>query len=73
MVNRNIEETLDLVGVQVHGNQTVDARHTQQVGNEFGSDANSWLVLPVLTCPTEVGDYCIDSACRCSFCGIYHE
>ena len=31
MVNRNIEETLNLVSVQVHCHQTVDTSYTQQV------------------------------------------
>ena len=38
MIDGHIEEALDLVGMEVHGDQTVDACHTQQVSHELGCD-----------------------------------
>ena len=38
MINRNIEETLFLVGMEVNGHQAVDASDAQQVGHKFSTD-----------------------------------
>jgi hypothetical protein len=35
MVHRNIEKTLDLVGVQVNRNNPISPRDAQKVGNHF--------------------------------------
>ena len=56
MVYWYIKESLNLVGVQVHRNNSVYSCHAQQVGYQFGSDAYSWLVFSVLSCPTEIGN-----------------
>lgn len=56
VVDRHIEESLDLVGMQIHGDETVDTGYAEQVSYELGTDAHTGLVLAVLTCPTEVGD-----------------
>ena len=73
MIYRNIEEALYLVGMQVHSNQTVYACHTQQVGNKFCTDADTRLVLSVLSRPSEVRYYGIDSLCRCPLGCINHQ
>ena len=73
MVNRNIEEALNLVGMQVHGNQAVNTSYTKQVGHKFCPDANSWLVLAVLSSPSEIWDDSVDGPCRGSFCRIDHK
>ena len=72
MVNGNVEETLNLVGVQVHRYQPVDAGNAKQVGNKLGSDAYAWFVLTVLTCPSEIRDNGIDGAYRGAFGSINH-
>jgi hypothetical protein len=36
VVDRDIEETLNLVGVQVHGEHALDAHCLQHVGHDFG-------------------------------------
>ena len=38
MINRNIEETLFLISMEVNGHQAVDASDAQQVGHKFSTD-----------------------------------
>ena len=56
MIHRNIEETLNLVCMKVHRNQTVDTCNREQVGHQLSADGNTGFVFSVLTCPTEVRD-----------------
>ena len=58
----NIEEALDLVGVEIHGDEAVDSGHAQKVGDEFGGDRNARFVFAVLTGPSEIGHYGDDGA-----------
>ena len=62
MIDGYIEESLNLVGMEIHGDDTVHTSHAQQVGHQFGTDAHTGLVLTVLSCPSEVGHHCIDGA-----------
>ena len=73
MIDGYIEESLNLVGMQVHRDDTVHTCHTEQVGNELGSDGYTWLVLAVLTSPSEIGDDSIDGAGRGSLGCVDHE
>nr|AFN57676.1 hypothetical protein [uncultured bacterium r_02] len=73
MVDGNVEETLYLVGVQVHRDDTVHTSHTQQVGHQLGADAHTGLVLTVLSGPSEVGDNGVDGSCGGSLGGIDHQ
>ena len=73
MVNWNVEEALNLIGMEVHGDKAVDTGNTKQVGNELCSDAHPWFVLAILSCPTEIGDDSIDTACRCPFGCVDHK
>ena len=57
MVNGHFEEPLDLVGVQVHGNETVDAGCGEKVGHQLGTDGGSRFVLSVLARVAEVGHH----------------
>ena len=57
VVNGNFKETLDLVGVKVHGDEAVDAGCGEQVGHQLGTDGGSRLVLPVLARVAEVGNH----------------
>ncbi len=56
-VDGNDEETLNLVGVEVHRHDAVDTCRNQKVGDEFGSYRHARTVLAVLTRPTEVGHH----------------
>src|SRR5690606_15172826 len=41
VVDRDVEEALDLVGVQVHGQHAVDAGDLQHVGHHLGRDGHA--------------------------------
>ncbi|MPN05200.1 hypothetical protein SDC9_152450 [bioreactor metagenome] len=56
MVNRHIEKALNLIGMQVHGDQSADARSTEHISNQFRSDAHARFIFPVLTRPSEIRD-----------------
>ena len=73
MVDGHVEESLYLVGMQVHRDDAVHACHAEEVGHELCSDADARLVLAVLSGPSEVGDDGVDGSCRCSLGGINHE
>ena len=73
VIYRHVEEALYLIGMQVHRYHTVDACHAEQVGNEFGADRHTRLVLAVLSCPTKVRYYGNDVACRSTLGSVYHE
>jgi len=57
IINRHVEEPLDLAGVQVHGDDMVAAGRLQHVGHEFGGDGRAGFVLFVLARVREVGDH----------------
>ena len=56
VVHRDVEEALDLVGVQVHGQHPVRAGTGDQVGHQLGGDGVAGLGLAVLAGVAEVGD-----------------
>ena len=70
VVNGNFEETLNLVCVQVHGYEAVDAGCGQEVGHQFGADGGSRLVFAVLARVAEVGDHRDDFGGRGAFGGV---
>ena len=73
VVNGHVEESLLLVGMQVHRDEACDAGHSEHVGHELGGDADAGLALAVLAGPSEVGDNGVDGACRSTFRCVYHE
>ena len=73
VVNRYVEETLNLVSMEVHRNKAVNSGDTKQVGHELGADAYPRFVLAVLTCPAEVRDYSDDVTRRSPLGCIYHK
>ena len=73
MVNRDVEEALDLVGVEVAGHYPVNSGGAEEIGHELGSDGNSRLVLPVLPCPSEIRHYGNDFVGGSPFCRIDGE
>ena len=48
VIDGNVEEALDLGGVQVEGQDAVGAGHRQQVGHQLGGDRHAALVLAIL-------------------------
>ena len=73
MVYRHIEESLFLIGMQVHRNQSVYPGHTQHIRHELRTDGHTGFVLTVLPCPTEVGDDGNDTFSRSTFGRIDHQ
>ena len=73
MVDRHIEESLYLIGMQIHGYNPVYTRCTQQVCHELCTDAHTWFVLTILTSPTEVWYHCNDVTGRGTLCRIDHQ
>jgi len=56
MIDRHVEETLDLGGVQVHGQHAIGAGFGDQVCHEFGRDRDTPSVFAVLTGISKIGD-----------------
>src|SRR5690606_10587486 len=73
MVDGNIEETLDLRGVEVHRHDAVRAGGRDQVGNHFGADSYPGFVLTVLPGEAEVGNHRGNVVCRGTFGGVNHQ
>ncbi|MCH7512039.1 MAG: response regulator [Chloroflexi bacterium] len=57
LVDRDVEEALDLPGVQVRRQHAVGARHLDEVREQAGGDRDVRLVLLVGTAVGEVGDH----------------
>ena len=73
MIDRNVEETLNLIGVKVHSNYTVNTSSAQKVGYQLCTNAYTGLILTVLAGPSEVGDNGIDGAGRSTLSCIDHQ
>jgi len=50
VVDGYIEETLDLLTVEIHGQHAVRSGGGEQVGHELGRDRNAGLIFTILTC-----------------------
>ena len=64
VVDRPVEEPLDLAGVEVDGDHAVGARRLDQVGHQLGRDGLARLHLLVLAGVAEVGDDRVDAPGR---------
>ena len=73
VIYRNIKEALNLVGMEVHGDETVDTGNAEQVGYQFSADADTWLVLTILTSPSEVRYNSNNVAGRSTLCCVNHQ
>jgi hypothetical protein len=73
VINRDVEEALDLTGMQIHGDDVIATGRLQHVGNQLGTDWGSGLVLLVLASVGEVGDDGSDTAGTSSLAGIDHD
>ena len=61
MVDGNIEETLDLLSVQVHSQNPTRPRGDEEVGHQFGSNWHPGLVFAILPGITVKGENCGDA------------
>ena len=73
VVDGDVEEALDLAGVQVHGDDVVAARRLQHVGHQLRRDRSPGLVLLVLAGVGEVGDDGGDASRRGRLAGVDHD
>jgi hypothetical protein len=48
VVDRDVEEPLNLLSVQIHRKNPVNPGCHQQIGNQLGSDRNARLILAIL-------------------------
>src|SRR5213079_2371721 len=48
MINRDVEEALHLLRVQIHGEHSAHARRVQQVGDQLGRDRDARLIFTIL-------------------------
>ena len=69
VVDGDVEEALDLAGVQVHGDDVVTPGRLEHVGHELCGDGCARLVLFVLPRVGKVGDDGGDATCRGSLAG----
>ncbi len=72
-VDGNVEESLNLVGVQVHRHDAVHARRLEHVGDQLGADRHAGTVFAVLARPAEIGDHGDDLVGRSAFGGVDHH
>src|SRR3546814_10836772 len=74
VIDWNIEKTLYLVGMQVHGHDAVNAHHLQHIGNHLGRNRNPCGTrAAVLTRIAEIWDGGGNFACRGTAQGIDHD
>ena len=73
VVHRDVKETLNLVGVQVHGQHAVSAGGGDHVGNQLGGDGIAGLGLAVLTGIAEVRNDGGDAAGRSALERVDHN
>jgi hypothetical protein len=73
IINRYIEEALDLRGVQIHRDDVITAGSLEHIGHELRGDGRAGLVFLVLACVWEVGEDGGDAACGGGFAGVDHD
>ncbi len=73
VVNRHIEEALNLVGMKIHGYHTVNTCRHEHVGHEFCGDRHAGFVLAVLTGPAEIRHNGYHRLSRRALGGVNHQ
>ena len=71
MIHRNIEKSLNLVGMQINCDHAVSPGDAQKVGNHLGGKRDPWLFFLVLPAVAVVGNYYVNPMRGCPFEGIY--
>ena len=72
-IDRYVEKSLYLIGMQIHRHDAVDAGGHQQIGDQLGADRHPRAVFAILTGPSEVGHHGYDLVGRCAAGGVYHH
>ena len=73
IVHGNVEEALDLRGMEVHGDDMVAPGRLQHIGNELGRYRSSALVFLILARIGEVRDDSSDAAGAGGLAGVDHD
>ena len=73
VVHRKVEESLDLVGVQVAGHNPVAACRVEQVGHQLCAYGYSRAVLAVLAGPAEIRNHSHNAVGGCPFRCVNHK
>ena len=73
MVDGDVEESLNLVGVEVHADDPVGSGGLYHVGNYLGGDGDMGFVFAVLAGESVVGDDCHDFLRRGALGGVDHQ
>src|SRR5688572_22107332 len=73
MVHRNVEITLYLGGVEVHGDHAVCTCGNEHVGHEFGANGDPWFVFAVLPGIAIVRDHGHHLVSACPFRCVDHQ
>ena len=73
MVDRDVEEALDLLRVQVDRQHAVGSGGGEHVGDQLGGDGNAGLVLAVLPGVAEVGEHGGDAGGARAAGGVDHD
>lgn len=73
MVDRHFEKALDLVGMEVHGDDSIHTGGSEDIGDQLGSDGDPRLVFAVLSGKTEIRNDSDDPLGRSSSGGVDHE
>lgn len=73
VIDRDVEEALDLTSVQIHGNDVVAASGLEHVGHELGSNGSTALVFLILTGIREVGDDGGDTTSGGGLASVNHD
>ena len=73
VVNRNIEEPLYLLGMQIHREHPVRAGSLEKIGNQLCRDRNARLILPVLPRIPVIRNNRRDPGSGGAFHGIHHH
>src|SRR5262245_55214123 len=73
MIQRDIEKTLQLRGVQIHGENAFGARSGQKIRHQLRSNGNARLVFAILARVSKIGYHRRNALRRSALGGIDHD
>lgn len=73
MIDGDIEEAGDLLGMDIDGQHAIDAGGGEQIGHELGGDGDARLVLAILAGVPEERDHGRDAVGAGAARGIHHD
>ena len=73
VIHGDVKETLNLGGMEIHGQHPVGAGSGEHISHQLGRDGVTALGLAVLARVAEIGDHGGDAACGGALAGIDHD